>query len=94
VFISALDTIVEASHRSRTQRGLMHPSVNDRIALLRRLASDPLAVKRFDRSMRRIRLAIAAMLAAGIGAAVLAGSLDQGPKATSQPARVGEPGRR
>ncbi len=67
IFISALDTIVESTHKARAKRGFFHPSINGRIALLRDLVSNPASVKRFEGSMFRTRVAIVALFVAGIG---------------------------
>jgi Zn-dependent protease with chaperone function len=66
IFISALDTIADLAHRSRNKKGWMHPSIADRIALLRRLANDPLMQKSFDRRMLRARLYIVAAFVAAL----------------------------
>jgi len=70
VFISALDRIVELSHRSRSRKGLMHPSINQRMDLLRRLADDEAARKKFDRMQLRVRLFIAVVFLAGAAGVV------------------------
>jgi Zn-dependent protease with chaperone function len=72
VFISALDTIIEIAHRSRDKKGWMHPSINNRIGLLRTLAVDPAAVDRFDRRQRRTRLLIAGLFVVGTVCSTLA----------------------
>jgi Zn-dependent protease with chaperone function len=65
VFISSLDTIMELAHRSRNKRGWMHPSINNRVALLRALAADDQAAAAFNRRMVTTRLMIALLVAAG-----------------------------
>jgi Zn-dependent protease with chaperone function len=77
VFISALDTIIEVAHRSRERRGWMHPSVNNRIALLRQLARSQAAAILFNRRMLRTRIIISVVVAAGVIAATHALRLDQ-----------------
>jgi hypothetical protein len=67
---------VEIGHRSRDKKDWMHPSVNDRIALLRALAAKPEAVTRFDRQMRWTRVAVALLLIVGLGTATGATLLD------------------
>jgi STE24 endopeptidase len=76
VFISALSSIVEIGHRSRDKKDWMHPSVNDRIALLRALAAKPEAVTRFERQMRWTRVAVALLLIVGLGTGTAATFLD------------------
>jgi hypothetical protein len=71
IFISSLDTIVELAHRSRDKGGWMHPSINHRISLLRRLATDPLTQKRFARRMWRTRLYILLFLIASLALTAL-----------------------
>jgi Zn-dependent protease with chaperone function len=66
MFISALDTILELSHRSRNKRGWMHPSPNRRMALLRELTAQPLAAAQFGRRMVQTRLVIVALILAGM----------------------------
>jgi Zn-dependent protease with chaperone function len=68
LFISALDTILDLSHRARNRGGWMHPSPNQRMALLRRLATQPAAVRDFSRRMLQTRLAIIAVMIAGLTA--------------------------
>jgi Zn-dependent protease with chaperone function len=89
IFISALDTLVETLHRDRTRRDLMHPSPDDRVALLRTLTTDPAAEEKFNRSMQRTRLVIVLLLVAGIAVAAVAavvGEKPVKPPAASQPA--------
>jgi hypothetical protein len=69
-FISALDAIADLAHRSRDRRGWMHPSVNQRMSLLRALAADSAARKNFDRRMICTRLWLVALLLLTIGAAI------------------------
>ena len=66
VFISSLDTLMEITHRSREKRGWMHPSVNHRVRLLRRLATDPVAVEEFQRRMVMTRILIGVVVVLGI----------------------------
>lgn len=75
LFISALDGIVETSHRDRTRRGWMHPSISGRIALLRDLATYPAAARLFNRRMLRLRIYILLFVIAGAAAATLAAVL-------------------
>lgn len=72
IFISALDTIADLAHRSRNKKGWMHPSIGDRIHLLRRLTNDPLLQKSFERRMLRARLYIVAVLALAVGLSLYA----------------------
>jgi hypothetical protein len=76
IFISALDSLVETLHRDRKRRDIMHPSVDDRVALLRTLTADPAAEERFNRSMRRTRMVIVGLLAGGIATAAVAALVD------------------
>ena len=69
VFISSLDTIMELAHRSRNKRGWMHPSIDNRVSLLRTLAANTQAAAAFNRRMLTTRLMIA--LLAVIGGASL-----------------------
>jgi Zn-dependent protease with chaperone function len=69
VFISSLDTIMELAHRSRNKRGWMHPSIDNRVALLRALAANTQAAAAFNRRMITTRLMIA--LLAVVGGAAL-----------------------
>ena len=80
-FILALDGIADTTQRDRRQRGLMHPSIEDRVELLRRMAVSPECEKQFERSMRRTRLLIVALVAAGVASCVLAGVLANGAEA-------------
>jgi len=79
VFISSLDTLVELSHRSRNKRGWMHPSINNRVALLRKLAIDPGAAAAFRRRMVTTRLIIAVVIALGAAAWYVAAHLERRP---------------
>jgi Zn-dependent protease with chaperone function len=65
LFISALDTILELSHRARNRGGWMHPSPNRRMALLRELAAHPLAANAFRWKMIQTRMAIGLLILAG-----------------------------
>ncbi len=71
-FAQALLAVVGLTHRPRDRKGWMHPSISDRVALVRRLARDPQAVKAFDRRQRRLRQWIAASLVVGVVLVVLA----------------------
>jgi hypothetical protein len=62
VFISALDMIADLACRSREKKGWMHPSINNRIGLLRELSGSALARKAFERRMLRARLCLGALL--------------------------------
>lgn len=84
IFISALDSLVETLNRDRTRRDIMHPSINDRVALLRALTADPAEEEKFNRSMRKTRLVIVGLLAAGIATAAIAAIV--GEKAPQRPA--------
>jgi hypothetical protein len=84
VFISALDALVEITHRSRDKRGWMHPSINNRAMLLRELATNPTAVAAFRQRMIRTRLLIAAVLVVGATTALIADRLPD-PPAQNQP---------
>jgi hypothetical protein len=75
VFISALDSLVEVSHRDRNRRGIFHPSVANRVNLLRRLAVDPVAEQVFNRSMRRTRYVIVGVVMLAIGAGLVANKI-------------------
>ncbi len=77
VFISSLDTIIELAHRSRDKKGWMHPSVNNRMALLRNLAMNPGAVAAFQRRMVTTRILILLIVVVGAAALVVAGNLPQ-----------------
>ncbi len=66
VFISALDAVVETSHRDRDRRGWMHPSVSSRLKLVRDMAAYPMLAEQFNRRMVRLRLIIAAYFIVGI----------------------------
>jgi hypothetical protein len=66
IFISALDTIADLAHRSRNKKGWMHPSIGDRIVLLRRLGNDALLQKSFERRMLRARLYVVAAFVVGL----------------------------
>ena len=74
-FILALEGIVDTTQRDRRQRGLMHPSIEDRVELLRRMAVSPECEKRFGRTMRRTRWFIVALVVAGAASCVAAGIL-------------------
>jgi hypothetical protein len=93
MFISALDTILELSHRSRNRGGWMHPSPNRRMALLRELASQPLAAAQFRRRMIQTRLAIAALIVGGLIAGAAGAVLEsrQSAPAATQPASPAAP---
>jgi Zn-dependent protease with chaperone function len=66
MFINALSTIVELSHRSPDRGGWLHPSVRQRAALLEDLACYPLARARFERKMRCTRVFMALLLVLGV----------------------------
>jgi Zn-dependent protease with chaperone function len=66
MFIGTLATIVELSNRSPDRGGWLHPSVRQREALLDELAAYPRARALFDRTMRRTRVFIVALLLVGI----------------------------
>jgi hypothetical protein len=82
IFISALDSLVETLNRDRTRRDIMHPSINDRVALLRALTADPAEEEKFNRSMRKTRLVIVCLLAAGIATAAIAAIVGEKPHPT------------
>ena len=84
VFISALDALVEITHRSRDKRGWMHPSINNRAMLLRELARNPAAAAAFRHRMIRTRIIIAAVLVVGAATALMADRLPD-PPAQEQP---------
>jgi hypothetical protein len=46
----------------------MHPSINNRMELLRRLSADPAAADRFERKMRITRRLIVSLLVLGVAA--------------------------
>ncbi len=77
VFISSLDTIMELSHRSRNRRGWMHPSMNNRVSLLRRLAANTEAAAEFNRRMLTTRLIIALLLVSGAASLYWASKLPE-----------------
>ena len=85
IFISALDSIIETSNRSRNRRGWMHPSPNQRAQLLRELATNPAAVKRFDRWMRNTRLLIVGVALLGIASSAVAFYLPPQDSPATQP---------
>lgn len=72
IFGSSLRQLVELSHRSLNKRGWLHPSVNQRLALVQCLAESPAAAEAFDRMERRLRWAIVAFVALGLTLAELA----------------------
>ncbi len=80
VFISSLDTIMELSHRSRNRRGWMHPSINNRVSLLRKLATNADAALAFNRRMLTTRLIITLLLVSGIASLYIANKLPSPPK--------------
>ncbi len=86
IFISALDAIVEVAHKSRERKGWMHPSVNQRIRLLRTLAIDPEAEAQFNARMFRTRVGIVLLVLAGMAAAVGGWYLDSHSDADTAPA--------
>ncbi|MCL2640502.1 MAG: M48 family metallopeptidase [Phycisphaerales bacterium] len=92
IFISALDTITDLSHRSRNQRGWMHPSINQRVALLRELESSPVAQQRFARQQRRTRLYIILFAAAAVALTTYATLRPVPTLTTPQPEMEVDPG--
>jgi STE24 endopeptidase len=66
IFASSLKQLVELSHRSLNRRGWLHPSVNQREALVHRLAASPEAAAAFERKMVWLRWGIAAFVAMGL----------------------------
>jgi Zn-dependent protease with chaperone function len=77
VFISSLDALVELSHRSRDKRGWMHPSINHRVKLLRKLATDPVEAAAFKRRMVTTRVIIAIVIAAGAAMAIVGWRIEE-----------------
>ncbi len=71
VFNSALETLVDVAHRSRDRASWMHPSINNRLALLRQLAGDERAAAAFRRRMIFTRVFILLVFVAGLAGAVL-----------------------
>ena len=88
VFVSALEAIIATSHRDRTRRGWFHPSVANRVALVRDLAVNPMAEARFNRTMRRTRLGILGLAVLGMGALIALASLPTPPGAPAAPAHA------
>jgi Zn-dependent protease with chaperone function len=87
IFVSALDTIIEIAHKTRTKAGWMHPSVNDRIRLIRNLAVNRPAADRFNRDMFWTRILIAAAFALGLTLTLWAQRL---PSPTETPAQLNQ----
>jgi len=72
IFSSSLRQLVEMTHRSLNKRGWLHPSVQQRVALLEKLAAAPEAAAAFERMQRRVRWVIVAVVVVGLGLAVWA----------------------
>lgn len=66
LFMSALETLVQASHRSLKRGGWMHPSPRQRAALLWRLARSPQEAAKFERQMTLIRVGIVVLAALAV----------------------------
>ena len=94
VFISALDAIMEVSHRDRNRRGWFHPSFASRAALLRKLALESRAEARFNRAMRRTRLWIVALAVVAVGTFLAAATVEsaKGPAGYLEKRVGGAPG--
>jgi hypothetical protein len=86
VFVSALETLIETSHKARNRRGLMHPSPASRIAFLQRLARDEAAEEEFSRTILMARAGIVALILAGAGLLAAALALPDLPPPGPQPA--------
>jgi Zn-dependent protease with chaperone function len=84
IFVSSLHTLVDAANRDRNRRGFFHPSINNRVALVRQLAADPTAEARFNRSMRRLRWLIVALAAAAATSFAAALILDKSQSHSTQ----------
>lgn len=58
VFVSSLERVADLNGIPPDEPSWRHSSIASRIRFLRRLASDPLSVARFDRLIRRIRVSL------------------------------------
>lgn len=76
IFVDALARVAALNGTRRDARSWRHGSIARRIAFLEGLEGRPAAERRFQRSVHRLRVGLAVVLAAGILLAAATGSID------------------